>query len=434
MQERLGNLGEGIDSGTVVELLVATGDTVTRGQTLFEIESEKAVVPIPASQEGTIARLLVNPGDTITVGQAILEYASVGESDSSATDSTASQESTADASQPSPPQDQTPSPIKTAPPPPAKRRKPTGPQPASSPTVKRIAHQLDLDLRLVPTASPGGRVTLADLRHWIHALIHTESESSSENRGPTSDSKKKTFPFEQWGPIRREPMTEIRKAISRHMRESKNAQPHVTQFESVDITDLEATRKSHAPQWKTAGAPLTLTALSVKACVVALQKHPILNASVDEVSNEIVFKDYYHIGIATDTEHGLMVPVIRDADKLTLEEIARAIPALAAKARQRKLTREEMTGGTFTISNQGGIGGGHFTPVINRPESAILGIGRGTQQAAVVDNTIVPRLILPLTVSYDHRTIDGGTAVRFTLDLIEALRAFTAKDLNLPTV
>lgn len=434
MQERLGNLGEGLDSGTVVDILVSVGDDVTTGQTLLEIESEKAVVPIPASQGGTIARLLVKPGDQITVGQPILDYAAAGDSETPAQAATPSQRSAPESSQtppsnPTTPPRPTPSPVPTVNP-----RTASGPQPASSPTVKRIAHQLDIDLRLVPTPSPGGRVTLADLRNWIQSLIHSGSEPSTTGPDATSLSKKTAIPFEQWGPTRRERLSEIRKAIGRHMLESKNSQPHVTQFESVDITDLESTRKQQAPEWKKASAPLTLTALAVKACVVALQKHPIFNASMDEINNEIVFKDYYHIGIATDTEHGLMVPVIRDADKLTLEEIARAIPALATKARQRKLAKEEMSGGTFTISNQGGIGGGHFTPVINRPESAILGIGRAKPEAAVVGDTIESRLMLPLTVSYDHRTIDGGTAVRFTLDLIEALKAFTAEELNTPTV
>lgn len=291
--------------------------------------------------------------------------------------------------------------------------------------MRRIAHQLSLDLRLVPSVSLGGRVELSDLRNWVQSLINAATPASQQPSESSAKPAPKPIAFEQWGPIRRERLSEIRKAISRHMVDSKNSQPHVTQFETIDITDLEALRKSQAPAWKQAGAPLTLTAIAVKACVIALKKHPIFNSSIDESKQEIVYKNYYHIGIATDTEHGLMVPVIRDADKLSLAEIATAIPQLAALARDRKLGKEAMQGGTFTISNQGGIGGSHFTPVINRPESAILGIGRSQWQPAVVNQEIVPRLMLPLTVSYDHRTIDGGKAVRFTLDLIAALTAFT---------
>ncbi len=432
MQERLDNLGEGIDSGTVVEVLVQAGDTVTAGQTLLEIESEKAVLPIPASQDGTIANLLVKPGDAVKVGQAILEYSGTGQS---APESTAPQPSAPPTNPvPAPAQVASSNPRPTAPRPIAVAAvsKPTGPQPAASPTVKRIAHQLALDLRLVPTISPGGRVELSDLRNWIHGLMGAVTAPTADATTPTEHPKPAPIPFEKWGPIRRERLSEIRKAISRHMVDSKNLQPHVTQFETIDITELEAARKANAPAWKEAGTPLTLTVLAVKACVAALQAHPIFNASIDETTQEIVFKDYFHIGIATDTEHGLMVPVISNADSLSLPQIAGKIPELANQARSRKLGKEAMTGGTFTISNQGGIGGSHFTPVINRPESAILGIGRGQWQPAIAEGEIVPRLMLPLTLSYDHRTIDGGTAVRFTLDLIKALTAFTETELRYP--
>ncbi len=434
MQERLDNLGEGIESGTVVDLLVSEGDEVTEGQTLLEIESEKAVLPIPASQNGVIAKLLVKAGDSVSVGQSILDYEASGNETSKPNPSAST--ATSPAAQPAAipsKQPAAPRPAAAAPPPPQPATQDlSGPIPAASPTVKRIAHQLALDLRLVPSASPGGRVELADLRNWIHSLIHTIPTAAEDTPAASPKPAPKQIPFEKWGPIRREKLSEIRKAISRHMVESKNSQPHVTQIESVDITDLEALRKAHAAEWKKAGVPLTLTVLAVKACVTALKKHPIFNASIDETSNEIVFKDYFHIGIAADTEHGLMVPVIKDADQLSLVEIAQAIPDLANQARSRKLGKEAMQGGTFTISNQGGIGGAHFTPVINRPESAILGIGRGAWQAAVVEQEIVPRLMLPLTVSYDHRTIDGGTAVRFTLDLVSALTSYKPEDLQYP--
>ena len=424
MEERLGNLGEGIESATIVEVFVAAGDQITEGQNLIEVESAKAVMPIPAANSGTITKLLVAPGDEVFVGQVILEFEPA---DGASAPQPAAPPAATPAPAPAPvAAPQAPVAVPTSAP---VLAEPTGPLPPASPTVKRLAAQLDLDLRRVPSASPGGRVELADLRRWLNHLIALASAPSEP--GQPAKPIAPAIPFEKWGPIRREKMTEIRKAISKAMVDSKNSQPHVTQFETVDITDLEALRKQHSKAWKEAGKPLTLTVLAVKAAVAALKEYPIFNASIDETTNEIVYKDYFHVGIAADTEHGLLVPIVRDADQKSLAEIAELIPQLAVKARDRKLHPDEMKGGTFTISNQGGIGGGHFTPVINRPEAAILGIGRGAMQPAVVNGEITPRLLLPLTVSYDHRIIDGGTAVRFTLCLIENLLSTNADSLKL---
>ena len=215
------------------------------------------------------------------------------------------------------------------------------------------------------------------------------------------------------------------------MHENWNAIPHVTQFDDADITELNALRKKYAPAYEAKGARLTLTAFALKAVVEALQKHPIFNSSLDEVSQEIVFKNYYHIGVAVDTEAGLIVPVIRDVDKKSLLELSRELEELARKARDRKVTAEELKGGTFTISNQGGIGGAHFTPIVNKPEVAILGLGRGAMKAVIRDNSVQPRLMLPVGLSYDHRVIDGGTAARFTVDLVQAFEKFKEADVKI---
>jgi pyruvate dehydrogenase E2 component (dihydrolipoamide acetyltransferase) len=226
-------------------------------------------------------------------------------------------------------------------------------------------------------------------------------------------------------------LTGLRQTISRRMAESWNAVPRVTQFDDADITALNELRKKHAPAFEAKGARLTLTSFVVKAVVATLKKHPLFNSSLDEAAQEIVFKEYYHIGLAVDTEQGLIVPVLRDVDKKNLLQISKEVNDLAEKARARKVSLEELKGGTFTISNQGGIGGAHFTPIVNKPEVAILGLGRGAMKAVVRGQKIEPRLMLPLTISYDHRVIDGGAAARFTVDLVQALENFSEQDITL---
>jgi pyruvate dehydrogenase E2 component (dihydrolipoamide acetyltransferase) len=215
------------------------------------------------------------------------------------------------------------------------------------------------------------------------------------------------------------------------MAENWNAVPHVTQFDDADITNLMALRKKYAAAYEQKGAHLTLTSFALKIVAETLKKHPALNSSLDEAAQEIITKDYYHIGVAVDTDAGLIVPVIRDVDKKNLLELSKELEELAKKARDRKVSAEELKGGTFTISNQGGIGSAHFTPIVNRPEVAILGLGRGAMKAVVRENRIEPRLMLPIGLSYDHRVIDGGVAARFVVDLVQAFENFEEKDVKL---
>ena len=226
-------------------------------------------------------------------------------------------------------------------------------------------------------------------------------------------------------------MSPLRKTIARRMVENWNAIPHVTQFDEADLTAINALRKKFGAAYEKKGVKLTLTPFVIKAVVAALKKHPIFNCSIDEVAEEIVFKEYFHIGMAVDTEHGLMVPVIRNADTKSLLDLSHELNALAEKARDRKLGLEEMQGGTFTISNQGGIGGAHFTPIVNKPEVAILGLGRGAEKAVIRDGKIESRLMAPICVSYDHRVIDGGAAARFTVDLVQAFENFKEEEVKL---
>ena len=234
------------------------------------------------------------------------------------------------------------------------------------------------------------------------------------------------------GPVKKTPLTAIRRTISRRLHESWTHIPHVTQFDEADVTGLLELVKKHKPAYEAKGARLTMTPLVLKAVTATLQKHPIFNTSLDEATHELVTKEYYHLGVAVDTEQGLLVPVMRNVNQKSVLEVAKELEALAEKAKQRKLSGDEMKGGTFTISNQGGIGGAHFTPIVNRPEVAILGLGRGALKPVVREKTqIVPRTLLPLALSYDHRVIDGGQAARFIVDLVQALEQFPENQIQL---
>jgi pyruvate dehydrogenase E2 component (dihydrolipoamide acetyltransferase) len=224
-------------------------------------------------------------------------------------------------------------------------------------------------------------------------------------------------------------MTSLRKAIAAQLSESWRAAPRVTQFDEADITALNELRKKHAEIFEKKGARLTLTSFALKIVADALRQHPVFNTSLDEVAGDVIYKEYIHIGLAVDTEQGLIVPVLRDVDKKDLLTLSTEMNEIATKTRDRKISLEELQGGTFTISNQGGIGGGHFTPIVNRPETAILGLGRGALKAVVRDGKIEPRLMLPMALSYDHRVIDGGAAVRFMLDLVKGFENFDEKQL-----
>jgi pyruvate dehydrogenase E2 component (dihydrolipoamide acetyltransferase) len=258
---------------------------------------------------------------------------------------------------------------------------------------------------------------MEDLRAFIQRLQAGSVPAVSRPQAESID-------FSKWGPIRKEKASVLRKTIARRMVESWTTIPHVTQFDEADISAILEMRKKHGAAYEQKGARLTVTTFVLKALAATLAKHPIFNASYDEAAGEIVFKHYCHVGIAVDTEHGLMVPVLRDVDKKNMLQLSIELAQLADRAKARKVTGDEMKGGSFTISNQGGIGGGHFTPIVNKPELAILGLGRGAVKAVVRDEKIEPRTMLPLAVSYDHRVIDGANAARFITHLTQALENF----------
>ena len=433
MDLKLPHLGEGADSGTVVNLFVKEGDRVTKDQPILELENEKAVAIIPSTAAGMVTQIFVKAGDKIRVGQRIL---ALGDNGASGTPAAAKSEPAPARSRekilqtPSP--EQVPVALEEAALEPISDAK-MGTPPAAAPSIRKLARELGLDLTRVRGSARGGRIVMEDVRAYIQKLqrLATAPRGAAPAGTPAPKPAPEQFDFSKWGPISKAPLSPLREVIARRMTESWLSTPRVTQFDEADVTAVMALRKKYAAAYEQKGARLTLTSFALKVIVDALKKHPIFNASLDEVAQEIVFKQYYHIGIAVDTEAGLIVPVIRDADKQSLFELSRELEELAGKARERKVSVEELKGGTFTLSNQGGIGGAQFTPIVNKPQVAILGLGRGTMKAVVRDGKIEPRLMLPMGLSYDHRVIDGAAAARFTVDLVQGFENFNEDDVKI---
>jgi pyruvate dehydrogenase E2 component (dihydrolipoamide acetyltransferase) len=426
MDLKLPPLGEGVDSGSVVGILVRAGDQIAKGQGIIELETGKAVAPVPSHTAGKVAKIMVSIGDKISVGQVILSL----------------EESAAAPAKPAPsaPAARPERPVAAQPPsenePKAgtwvdEEPAPDAPTPAASPTIRRLARELGIDLRRIHGSENGGRIVMDDVRAYIQRLQHLASQAQARTDALAVPSKPPPprIDFAKWGAVTKRPMTSLRKAIAAQLSESWRAAPRVTQFDEADITALNELRKKHAEIFEKKGARLTLTSFALKIVADALRQHPVFNTSLDEVAGDVIYKEYIHIGLAVDTEQGLIVPVLRDVDKKDLLTLSTEMNEIATKTRDRKISLEELQGGTFTISNQGGIGGGHFTPIVNRPETAILGLGRGALKAVVRDGKIEPRLMLPMALSYDHRVIDGGAAVRFMLDLVKGFENFDEKQL-----
>jgi pyruvate dehydrogenase E2 component (dihydrolipoamide acetyltransferase) len=427
MDLKLPHLGEGADSGTVVNLFVKEGDQIAKDQPVLELENEKAVATIPSSADGTITKVFVKAGDKISVGQRIL---SLDEKGGAATSKAAKTQGAKKEAKPEPEEEEHEQPQaeheeEEAPEPQGK----PGIPPAASPSIRKLAQDLGIDLTRVRGSERGGRIVLADVRAYIQKLQARAVTASGKPAAPAP--AKPAEDFSKWGPVSKQALSPLRQVIARRMSENWNAIPHVTQFDNADITGLMELRKKYADAYEKKGARLTLTSFALKIVADTLKNHPVFRASLDEAAQEIVTRDYYHIGVAVDTEAGLIVPVIRDVDKKSVFDLSKELEEMAKKARDRKVSAEELKGGVFTISNQGGIGGAHFTPIVNKPEVAILGLGRGAVQAVVRQNKVEPRTMLPIALSYDHRVIDGGSAARFTVDLVKAFETFKEDHLRL---
>jgi pyruvate dehydrogenase E2 component (dihydrolipoamide acetyltransferase) len=422
MDVKLPNLGEGADTGTVVNLFVKEGDQVTKDQPLLELENEKAVATIPSTGAGVVTKVYVKAGDKISVGARLVSLSESGKADAPTKAAPAATAPKAKAAAPA----EEPEEVQDSEAAEPAEGEESSTEIAASPTIRKLARELGIDLKRVRGSARGGRVTIEDVKAYIERLQRLAAQPKASGSAPTKPVAE-SVDFSKWGSVTKKPLTPLRQVIGRRMTENWNAIPHVTQFDDVDITSLLAIRKQNVEAYEKKGARLTVTSFVLKAVVEALKKHPIFNSSLDEATNEIVFKNYFHIGIAVDTEAGLIVPVIRDVDKKDLVQVSKDLEEVATKARDRKVTGEDLKGGSFTISNQGGIGGAHFTPIVNKPEVAILGLGRAAAKPVVRDGKVEIRMLMPIGLSYDHRVIDGGAAARFTVDLVKAIEGFDEK-------
>jgi pyruvate dehydrogenase E2 component (dihydrolipoamide acetyltransferase) len=422
---KIPNIAEGISEVDLAALTVSVGDVIEPGMVVAEVETEKAATDIDCPIGGKVLKIHANPGDTMAVG-AVLLTLEVSDAAAPAPDAAAPAAPAAAESAPAPavaaPQSAapaaaapaaTPAPVASAAP--ADDR---GPAPAG-PATRRLARQLGVDLHDVSGSAAGGRITQEDVKSHVKRVMEGGAATSGGGGGysppPLPD-------FTKWGAVEREPMNKIARSAAANLSMCWNVIPHVTQHDLVDITDLEAARRRYSDQAKKTGAPkVTMTAIAMKASVVCLKEFPKFNSSLDPQTNEIVYRKYFNIGCAVDTPNGLLVPVIKDCDQKSVAEIGTELADVAARARDRKVTMDEMQGACFTITNLGGIGGTAFTPIVNYPEVAILGMSRGRKELQIVDGEIEERFMLPLSMSYDHRVINGADAARFIVRLGQLL-------------
>ncbi|MDX1622964.1 MAG: dihydrolipoamide acetyltransferase family protein [Gemmatimonadota bacterium] len=425
--------GEGIHEGEILDVRVSEGDEVEDGQIVLEVETDKAAVEVPAPFTGTIEEIRVAEGDIVEVGDVLMTWrgesapAEEAEEDRSGGAAAVGELETWEETEEEEEAGQE-----------EKRRAPrepeedAGPVPAS-PATRRLAREEGIDLREVEPSGPGGRVTMEDVRARAGEAAPGEEEAPEEEAPeaapaaspPLVEELPPAPEFERWGEVDREPLRSVRRATARRMAVAWARVPHVTHMDVADVTELEAFRAEHADAVAEEGGDLSLTVLALKAAVAALKEHPRFNASLDEAAAEIVLKRYYHLGVAVDTDRGLVVPVLRDVDRKSLTELAVEASEVVERAREGDLERSEMRGGSFTVTNPGPLGGTAFTPIVNWPEVAILGLARAARKPVVrgegEDVEVVPRLLLPICLGFDHRVNDGADAARFAATLVGVL-------------
>jgi pyruvate dehydrogenase E2 component (dihydrolipoamide acetyltransferase) len=435
---KLPELGENISQGDLVRLMISAGTKVSEGQPVMELETDKAVIEVPSSISGIVKEVRVKQGDKIKVGDVIftLEGAAAPQTERpkhipvervtgqqgarlafqaaiQAEGKTEEQALPRDQPQPLPPSFTMP----------AQLEKVAGsergaPIPAA-PHVRRLAREIGIDIHNVKGTGPGGRISEHDVKAHSKELLASVAAAAQAPRG-AQFAQPELPDFTKWGKVERVSIRGVRRKTAEHLWQAWTTVPHVTQNDKADITELEHLRARFAPKAEEVGGKMTVTAIALKVCSSALKIFPQFNASIDLAKDEIVYKQYINIGVAVDTDRGLLVPVIRDVDKKNIVELAAELTQLSKKARDKKLTLAEMEGGTFTITNLGGIGGTGFSPIVNYPEVAILGLSRSSMEPVWLNGKFEPRLVLPVSLSYDHRLIDGADAARFLRWIAEA--------------
>ncbi|MCE9525802.1 MAG: 2-oxo acid dehydrogenase subunit E2 [Planctomycetales bacterium] len=431
----LPNLGDGVDSGDILDVLVKEGDQIAKDQGIIEIETGKATLQVPSTFAGKVTKVHVAAGQSIKPGTVLLTL------DAAAKEAVAKAPATPAPAAAKAPAPTTPPPVapavKAAPQPAAAKPAPPAPAPkpaavavetqapplaepaadgaeiAAGPAVRRFAREVGVDLHRVTGSGPGGRITRED----VLAVVRQASHAAG------TDGSSKPTQRDNWGPIRAEKMTKIRKTIAAKMAESGTTVPRVTNFDDADVTELEKIRQASKDDYAKRGIKLTSLPFVVKSVAMALRSHPTINASLDLENEQIIYKDYVNIGIAVDTDRGLVVPSLRNADDMSISDIARALASISENMREGRINAADLVGSTFSISNLGAIGGTYSTPIINTPEVAILLVGRSRKMPVVIDDQVQIRLMMPLSLSYDHRLVDGGAAARFLNDVIDYLKA-----------
>jgi pyruvate dehydrogenase E2 component (dihydrolipoamide acetyltransferase) len=412
---KLPDLGEGIHEGEVLAVRIEVGQEVKEGDIILEVETDKAAVEIPSPFTGRVQEIFVKAGDIIKVGAVMMSFSN-GREERPAAEKKSAQKPAPAAAPAEPAADEGP----------MEREDKKGPVPAS-PATRRLARELGVDLhRVTPTGSKG-LVTAEDVRGFAAGeMTAAESASPAAGSRPLEIAVPPLPDFTRWGEVERIPFRSIRRATARQMSLSWSQIPHVNSQDVIDVTKLEAFRRKHKKDLEAAGGKLTLTVFALKAVATALKTYPQFNATLDVANNEIIIKHYYNVGVAVNTDSGLIVPVVRNVDRKSIKELALEMTELVQRTRDRKTSVAEMQGGTFTITNAGAMGGGFFAPIINYPEVAILGMGQARMQPVVReqekgDYIIVPRLMMPVVLCIDHRVLDGADAIRFLNVLVQTL-------------
>jgi len=412
---RLPEVGENIEAGEVVKVLVSVGEEIKLDQPVVEVETDKAIFEVPSTEEGVVKEILVKEGDEIKVNGVIVKVetdsAEGKEEEKPKPEEKAEREETPESERKEKIEEKPESQKKVE----FEDKMPEKIPPAS-PSVRRLARELGVDLQNVTGTGSGDRITDEDVKAHAKSVI-----ISKQSAGPAIISQQEMPDFSARGEIEVKPFTKVRKITAETLSNAWNTIPHVTQFDKADITELEEFRQKHKGKIEEAGGKLTLTAFLIKVAATALKVHPQFNASIDMARGEIIYKKYYHIGVAVDTDRGLLVPVIRDVDKKSVAELAVELTEISKKARDKKSTPDELQGGNFTVSNLGGIAGTNFTPIVYWPQVAILGVAKSTLEPVYIDGQFKPRLMMPLGLSYDHRIIDGADGARFIKWVVEAL-------------